>query len=163
MGELVSREGNCSRQRRVDRPRGKSVPVAFAQQQGASVTVVRQLNCRSQDQRIEGCGPSKNFGFYCEARSFWQRNSGALSDLSPTRSFWPSCHTGVMPPACGKLGMRQAGAPLSAHAPILCHLQCSSLNVYATHSSFLLLPPSSPKLPYLREEQDTCSLSPRDI
>lgn len=70
MGELVSREGNCSRQRRVDRLRGKSVPVAFAQQQGASVTVVRQLNCRSQDERIEVCGPSKNFGFYCEARSF---------------------------------------------------------------------------------------------
>ena len=48
---------------RVDRPRGKSVPVAFAQQQGASVTVARELSCRGQGQRTEGCGPSKNFSF----------------------------------------------------------------------------------------------------
>jgi hypothetical protein len=62
---------------RVDRPRGKSVPVAFAQQQGASVTVARELSCRGQGQRTEGCGPSKNFSFYCEAGSFGKLLEGS--------------------------------------------------------------------------------------
>lgn len=40
MPELISTEGNCSRQR-GEKPRGRSVPVTFAQQQKASVAVAR--------------------------------------------------------------------------------------------------------------------------